>query len=224
MSSAQPEAEVYPSFASFRRRETLPRPSTAAMRLIWTLDGSLTSLKVMNEGLDPDAPLEPYFQQRPEGTGWHAIAEMPVTRHKISSVTVNIRPFERWAEDWEESHRHAEPGIPGCIFGEAEDDETDPPLLMCCGEERPRDTAPVLVRASAKPYLRVHDYMSVMHPWLMERNGRILAALGVWDGRPLPADTKLAVRHAGDDSLSISLWEEWLATERDWANTPIVEI
>lgn len=223
MSDAQSEAEVYPSFASFRRRETLPLPSIAAMRLIWTLDGPLTSLMVMNEGRDPDAPLEPYYQQTGEGTGWHAIAEMPLTRHKISSVTVNIRPFERWAEDWEESHRHADPGIPGCVFGEAEDEETDPPLLRCCGEERPSDTAPVLVRASAKPYLTVHDYLSAVHPWLMERKGRILAALGVWDGRPLPADTKMAVRYAGYDSLGVCVWEDWLASARRWANTPIAE-
>lgn len=210
--------EVYPSYASFRRRETVPFPSIAILRLIWPLDGPLSSLQVMNEACDPDTTLEPYFSETPSGTQIHPIASMPVTRHKISSVSVHLTMLRRWAEDWEAVHQHAEEGMTGCIFGEAEDGETDPPLLRCCGEERPRDTLALLIRASEKPYLTVHDYVSAVHPWLMSLKNRILGAKNVWGDLPVSRDAKLLVANAGDDDLSIQTWDEWLHWARYWAN------
>ncbi len=218
---AQAEAEAYPSYASFRRRATIPLASVEARRLMWTLDGPLTSLMVMNDGRDPDGPLEPYFQQTISGTKWHPIADMPLTRHKISSVAVTLSAFTRWAEDWEQAHQHAEPGDPGCVFGEAEDDETDPPLLRCCGESRPRDTAPLLVRASEQPYVTIHDYVSAVHPWLMDLKDKIRSAMGVWDGRAIPRNKKLVVINAGNDNLKIRDWNSWLIQARQRAYIPV---
>ncbi|PVH74013.1 hypothetical protein DL98DRAFT_605839 [Cadophora sp. DSE1049] len=50
-----------------------------------------------------------------------------------------------------------------------------------------------------EPYVTVHDFVTAVHPWLVELRGDILAAMKVWEGSdepmgtPLPNDTDLLV-------------------------------
>lgn len=99
----------------------------------------------------------------------------------------------------------------GCVFGEDEDGE--PLLLECYGEGRPRRPPPLVVRASEKPYVTVHDYLSAVHPCLLGLRGEILAAMNVND-TPLPPATKMTVNHSAVGCLSIMEEERWFGHQR----------
>ena len=99
----------------------------------------------------------------------------------------------------------------GCIFGEDEDGESL--LLECYGEKRPKPPLSSVVMASEKPYVTVHDYLSVVHPWLLGLRGEIFTAMNVGD-EPLPENTKLMVNHDAAYSLSIMEEEMWFGYKR----------
>jgi hypothetical protein len=162
---------------------------------------------------NPDGPREAYFRQILAGTSWHPSSEAPLTQPPVSSVTVKVYELEMWEDEWEESHRHAEPGDPEFVFGEVGDDD-GPRLLRCCGEDRPQKTPPLEVTASEKPYGAVHDYLSAVHPWLMGLRPDILRAKNVREGEPLPAEIKLMVNYNALDSLMIDEEQSRLVLKR----------
>lgn len=49
--------------------------------------------------------------------------------------------------------------------GEVEDEEGE--LLCCCGSDRPKRALPLVIEASNKEYITIHDYVLTLRPWLM---------------------------------------------------------
>lgn len=68
-------------------------------------------------------------------------------------------------------------------------------LVECCGTQRPRSKDATLQVKAVGAFLTVHDYVSQVHPWLMDMRERLLEALGWLNGRagPWAPETKLLV-------------------------------
>ncbi|RYP59998.1 hypothetical protein DL769_008315 [Monosporascus sp. CRB-8-3] len=194
--------------------------TSALKRLYWTLQGPIsTEIFVMEEEQNPDSPREAYFRQTLAGTSWHPISQEALTEPKVSSITVKVDDLKTWEDDWlEYHHRHAEPGIEGCVFEEIEAEE-EPELLMCCEEVRPKEHIPLVINASEKPYLTVHDYVTALHPWLMGLRNDILQAKNMWN-YTVPPETKLAVNYQGLDYLMIEEEEFWISFIRGYLQIP----
>ncbi|KAI2636486.1 hypothetical protein GGS26DRAFT_589096 [Hypomontagnella submonticulosa] len=107
-----------------------------------------------------------------------------------------------------------------CVFGELADfdpdeDEDGPGhVLKCCGSERPRKKAAYLVVKAAPEFVAVHDYVPVVHPWLMGLCADILGAMAVRDSKDLPAETNLVVNYDGTEYLMIQEEESWPVAQR----------
>ena len=138
-SNQQDEAQVppYPSYEQLRGNFTLIQPTVdAAQRLIWPLNGPLSSsISIMKERRNWESP-EPYFQQTSDGTGtWHAVSKMPLTEPKVSSITVSVYKLDHWEDYWLEEHeQHSSPGgggEPSARYGQL-------PNLGLEGEEEKR--------------------------------------------------------------------------------------
>jgi hypothetical protein len=167
---------------------------------------------------------------------------LPLTNPKISSVTVHVYDFDRWEEEWVELHRghvDLDDAVPYPYYDD-NDFETEPlpdddpeeddegpryTLLKCCGLKRPRGKAHTLVvkpTVSGNNFITVHDYLSAVHPWLMSLREDILWAKGVWDGAPLPANTKFML-DLGQDLLMIYEVDEWINRTRREAAGQVIE-
>jgi len=228
-----------PSFEELREAQQHIRHSPATKRLFWSLDGPLsTSIKIMENFSNPDS-LEPYFRQTTGGTSWHPISESPLTDPKMSSVTVHVYEFDWWEEDWLDIHADhvdldARVHYSGDDFEigplpnyDPEVDEEGPEhLLMCCGTKRPCGKAHTLVvkpTVSGNNFITVHDYLSAVHPWLMNLREDILWAKGLADDAPLPANTKLLVDLLLPSSLRITEAAEWIDRTRKEAAGQVIE-
>ena len=107
--------------------------------------------------------------------------------------------------------------------GGDEDGDVEPALLRCCGEDRPKRHVPLVITAplsSGRQHVTVHDYVSALHLWLMAQRDAILAAKDVWEDRPLPVDTKLAVNYHGPGHLMIDELDDWLMRMRGPRHIP----
>jgi hypothetical protein len=118
------------------------------------------------------------------------------------SITVKVFELDTWDHQWEEYHEHADPEDEGCVYGPLDDDGSGE-LLECCGEQRPEAPQSLVVDASAKEYVTVHDYVSAAHEWLLEHFSDISSAVNIWDDGEALAGQKLVVIHANLQSLSI---------------------
>ncbi|KAI7777445.1 hypothetical protein LA080_003540 [Diaporthe eres] len=204
----------------------LPRLTLNACRLFLTLQGPMNvSVFVLDADRNPDATREPYFQRvDPDETIWHPISREPLTQPKVSSILVSVDDLEDFPSVWLDGHEpHAEPDSDDCVFGrlgaegagDAEDGDGEVELLRCCGTDLPREIPPLLVEAAEGPYVTVHDYVAAVHPWLLGLRGNILWALNdITEGKPLPAETDLAVGMYGPDSLNIMTEDEWFSDAR----------
>lgn len=232
------------TYEALRSAQESVRLTDAAKRLLWTLPGPLsTSVMVMAEQQNPDSPREAYFQQTLGGASWHAIASEALTEPRVSSIAVMVDDLYIWVDQWEESHRHAEPGDEGCVFGrdpeeeaaegerdddadaDDDDDEDELVLLRCCGMNRPKIHTPLVVKpppASGRQYITVHDYLSAVHPWLIAQWDDILEARNVWEDRPPSAVTKLAVNYHAPDHLMLGDVEDWLSFMKGGRHVPQV--
>ncbi|OBT85704.1 hypothetical protein VE02_05944 [Pseudogymnoascus sp. 03VT05] len=230
-SNHQDEAQVppYPSYEEIRSDLSLVQPTVdGTQRLIWPLNGPLTSLSIMKERGSWDSP-EPYFQQTSDGSGtWHPVSKMPLSEPKVSSITVSVWDLDLWEDDWLEEHeQHSSPsggeGEPSARYGrlpdlgledeereeeEEGDEDYDPnmQLLMCCGEIRPhgKDVKLVVKPATGgEGFVTVHDYVSALHPWLMNMKEDIVKAKGVL-GQHVPPVTELLVDCAPLENVVIN--------------------
>lgn len=202
---------------------------------------SLDLSEIMAEQQNSDSPRESYFQQTLGGVSWHAIAPEALTEPRVSSITVRVDVLYIWVDQWEESHRHAEPGGEGCVFGrdpgeqeaegerdndaDATDDEDELVLLRCCGTNRPKIHTSLVVKppsASGRHYITVHDYLSAVHPWLVAQWNDILEARDLWEDRPPSAVTKLAVNYHGPEHLLLDDVESWLSFMKGGRHVPQV--
>jgi hypothetical protein len=211
-------SSILPSYGDLRQAD-------AVGRLFWQIQGPLeTNLFVLSERKNPDSAREPYFQQSLNGTTWHPISQESLTRLNVSSIRVEVDQLKSWEENWLESHRHAFPGQPGCVYRKIYDDEEDEnegyeeeeglKLIRCCDTERPKETLPLEVRASTQPYVTVHDYVTTVHPWLLGLRQDILQAMNVWEDKPLPEDTKLMVNFNALHDLTIMEEQRWIEFAR----------
>ena len=50
--------------------------------------------------------------------------------------------------------------------------------MRCCDQDRPHDTLPLVVLSTKQLFVIVHDYVTQVHAWLQELEGRYIACLG----------------------------------------------
>lgn len=220
------EAEI-PSFETLVRSarngdHPQPQDSTHARRLYWTLQGPLSeAITVMDTNRNPDAPRKPYCQSL-NPLSWHSISQEPFTTPVVSSISVTVDDLEQYEINWLDDHgRHADVNCDNCEFGQLDESGSEPEVLRCCGTDRPRDIPPLVIKATVKPFITVHDYVSAVHPWLLSLRDKILWALNdVTEDKPLPAGTKLCVNTTWPNSLWIWKEEEWVPHIRRCYNTP----
>lgn len=198
-------------------------PGPLSGRLKWSLPSPLESaVSVLSDGSAPTGPSEPYFTPTSDGGTWHAISEESICITPQSTITTRICDFDTWESDWEERHAdHADPDDPECVFaepegsdgdGEDEDDDDEGErgdLLECCGEKRPQPPGPLVIHATTKEYVTVHDFVSAVHPWLMQHFSDIWEALHIWDGDEYDQSQKLVVSYSDLESLSIISEDMW---------------
>jgi hypothetical protein len=178
----------------------------------------------------PNGPLEPYYNQASDT--WHPVAQLPITEPKVSSITVRVYQLEEWDSAWCEEHwEHTDPdseegmndGVEWSIV-ELDDGTTEPELLRCCGTmRRGGKNFSVMAKptvAGEEGFVTVHDFLKVVHPWLMGLKREILTAKGILDGddQPLRNETELMVNSNGFESLMIERKDEWIGFKR---RTPV---
>jgi len=206
------EAGRTPSYETARETHLQVVLTHDARRLYWTLSGPLTSaISVMDDKwYDPDVPLESYCVQAELSLSWHSIAQSALTEPKISSVTVSVEQLNDWEDEWWELRRDNDDLVP---VGTDFDEEDDGPqsALRSCYEDMPRDEKATLVVKATEAFVTVHDYVSVVHPWLMSLREKILQASGdLLDNIPLPPDTRLMVQaFPSPDCITTVEEEEW---------------
>ncbi|KAK3938521.1 hypothetical protein QBC46DRAFT_389865 [Diplogelasinospora grovesii] len=223
------------------RQWVRPAP-TSGQLLFWPLDGPLdTAISVMSSPSNPDAR-EPYYNQSTgtwHPVAKLPITEPKVS--SITVHVSELQDWEEtWCDaHWDHSDPDAPDAFEGVEWGTLrnvnEDDERDddgaedgddegegegkPQLLRCCGMARPRGKdASVVVKPARTDgeedggFVTVHDYLTVVHPWLMGLRGDILGAMGTMDGQdePLGEDTDLMVNCNALDGLRMDTRDVWI--------------
>lgn len=215
----------YPSYEALLEAQQWVRPApNSGQLLFWTLKGPWTSaISVMPGPSSPAGPLEPYYNQ--DNKSWHPISHLSITEPKVSSITARVYQMDEWDAMWCEEHEeHADPdddeGGNDDVEWTAEvsdDGTTERELIKCCGEVRPRERGLSVTvkpsRAGDDAFVTVHDFLEVVHPWLMSLKNEILTAKGILEGNdgPLGNDMELMVNANGLESLMIESKEEWMA-------------
>lgn len=185
-----------------------------------------------------EGPHESYFRQTAEGGSWHPISQEPLTRTLVSSVTISASPMNDWSRRWLDYHyEHAEPGMPSCGFRRSTDngyvyavdeedlDAEEYELAKCCDEYVPTSWGPIVVRASGKSYVTIHDLLTTVHPWLMARREEVLSCLGQSNGDPpMPMETRLVVDYDLPNRLEIEVEHNWLRNKRSQNGERIVGV
>ena len=227
MSEPLPETTgpaVPPAYEVYREAHQPIGLSSDAKRLKWALEGPLHSaIEVMQSmKYDPKVPTEPYGEQTGPTTIWHPTSQSPLTDPKVSSVIVQIPSVDDWEYEWLEFHRFChDPDENGedpdeFLFGDLpdydpdSDEEDEVHLLRCCRADRPRKKGETLLVKATGAFLTIHDYVSVVHPWLLDRREHILGAEGdLMKNEPLPASTKLMISNGLPDEVSFETEEDW---------------
>lgn len=186
--------------------DTLILISPASKRPLWTLNGPHESaIQVAPDPYyEPGAVMEPYF--RPGAAeSWHPVSQESLLVPQVPAVNVRIGCVDDWEQLWVELNRY-------CL-----DTKNDP--------RRPRAKNVELEVTTGGAFLTIHEYVSVVHPWLMGMRERLLDALGKLDGKavPWPSDTKLAVLQFGRRPLNIGTEDEWAYWHRKPNLEPRVE-
>ncbi|KAG4444403.1 hypothetical protein IFR05_000168 [Cadophora sp. M221] len=180
--------------------------------LIWPLTGPLDRAAILIK--QGSAAPEPYYNVT---TGqYHPLSTSSLTEPKISSITVRISELELWEDNWLERHaQHSDPDAddngPDVEWRAFPDwdpdfDEGEMQLVKCCGESRPRVKQASLTVTPARDglgYVTIHDYLSVVHPWLVSLQGELKAALTTLYDQPLEPDVQLSVNSTTLDDVTI---------------------
>lgn len=212
--------------------------SPDARRIRWALNGPLeTSISVVQCGrvFDPEEVPEPYYlgdKEDHEGgpACWHSISRSPLSEPRVSSVKVVVDPLDEWDRFWMDVHEgHTDPDAtydPAEVLYEplppAERDANleDKKLLRCCGEDRPLGKeSDLIVRGTGEGgFVTIHDFLSVVHPYLLSRRDEILEAMELDGGRsgkrPFERETKLMVMWLNPGYLDIQTEYEWMRSSK----------
>ena len=121
----------YPPLAALRAAQQSVQPSAAGGKLLfWPLDGptlETSGLAVMAGPTNPDVRA-PYYNA---ATGvWHPVSQLPISKPRVSSITVRVTELEDWEGNWEGTHCDH-------VAGEEGDDSGGVGSIECCGMERP---------------------------------------------------------------------------------------
>ncbi|KAF4482279.1 hypothetical protein CGGC5_v009480 [Colletotrichum fructicola Nara gc5] len=136
----------------------------------------------------PNPPHELFTTQNLIGNiSWHAISHEALTEPKIKTISFHADVSKRWQGEWIEWHlRHASPDDDDCVYGELlddlhyesecsssegdeEDDDGDEgELLRCSDTDRPKQALPLVIETSNIECITINDYVSALHPWLMD--------------------------------------------------------
>jgi hypothetical protein len=222
--SGTTESTIPPAYEVYREAHQPIGLSSDAKRLKWALEGPLSSAIEVMHGMkyDPDIPTEPYGDQTAATTIWHPISRSSLTDPKVSSVIVHIESVEDWENQWLEFHRFCHhPDENGedpdeFLFGDLpdydpdSDEEDEVHLLRCCRADRPRKKGETLLVKATGAFLTIHDYLSVVHPWLLGRREDIFGAEGdLMKNEPLAANTKLMISYGLPDQVNFNTEEDW---------------
>ena len=205
-------------------------------RFRWTLDGPLETSITIGRGrrFDPDEIREPYYQGVDEHGKpiWHPFSQIPLVdgdSNRLSSLKLRVDPLDDWDYFWMENHdRHTEPDldiydpadvlygpIPDPVLAE-EYGGGDRHLLKCCGgQNRPlgKGTNVVIVPAPRAEFVTVHDFVSVVHPYLLARRDDIIDGMNEDPGRfgkPFRSEIKLFVDWCGGSSVDMKDEADWM--------------
>lgn len=78
---------------------------------------------------------------------------------------------------------------------------------------RPRGKKTQVVAKATGDFVTIHDFLSVVHPYLMARRDEILVAMDEDPGRlrgPFPPETKLMADWRSPKTVEVSDEAEWL--------------
>lgn len=203
----------------------------------WTLNGPIETAITLARDWDfePNEATEPYYQGLEKGKPiWHPIAKTSITKPKVSSLQLYVEPLDLWDYNWMEVHEgHTEPDeeydpaevlygpLPDPVKAEAAGLDGDKQLLVCCGLKRPWERGTEFLVKATGPYVTVHDFVSVVHPYLMARRDDILDSMNLDWGRtrkPFLPETRLMVQWIGSRGLDVVDEAEWM--ERHTRQTP----
>jgi hypothetical protein len=83
-------------------------------------------------------------------------------------------------------------------------------LLRCCRADRPRKKGETLLVKATGAFLTIHDYLSVVHPWLLRRREDIFGTEGdLVKNEPLAANTKLMISYGLPDQVNFETVGDW---------------
>ncbi len=176
----------------------LPLLSNPGRRLLWTLQGPLSSsISVLGEDRNPDGPREPYLTQ---DNARHPIGDEPITTLPVVTLAVSEENIDGWRDEWYN------------INYEGFDEDIRP-----AAGDLPPTFEPAVVTASNGEFVSIHDYVTVVHPWLMARREQILRARHVGDDHYTPGEVeeKLLVVPQNTELVVAEDEEEWVELMRE---------
>lgn len=228
------QSSSFPSYEE-RHRQELPkgrghqtRISPDARQIRWTLNGPLeTSISIVQLGseFDPEEVPEPYYLGKEDDNegNWHPFSRSPLSEPKVSSVKLFVNPLDEWDYFWMVEHEeHTDPDAkydPAEVLYEPVPEGSTYPggqkLLRCCGEDRPlgKETDLVVRGTGDGGFVTIHDFLSVVHPYLMSRRDEILEAMALDGGRPgerpFGPETELIVTWTNPGAVDIQTADEF---------------
>lgn len=171
----EPSEPPFPSYEEVQRDLSKRIAFTDAMRrLYWPLQGEFPfNMSAMKR---PRAPteLEPLFQPGDSSNDdtWHEVASQPISRPRVSSISVFPRELDDWQANWKNYHlEHASPetnaefirlGDLDIDMRDPEADQDAPFLIRCCGEDRPlgkRGLTMTVTPSASGDFVTVKDYI-----------------------------------------------------------------
>lgn len=191
-----PDTNSSAPLPSYEERARVQDPvlvSADARCIRWTLNSPLeAAISVAGDySFDPDEVPKPYYRS-PYGDDkeptWHPFSQSPLTEPKVSSLRLHVDPLDDWDYYWMENHEgHTDPAgtydPAQVLYGplvdadEYEKRDGDKHLLLCCGMERRRGKKTDVVVKATGNFVTIHDFISVVHPYLMARRDEDLEAM-----------------------------------------------
>ena len=157
--------------------------------------------------------------------GFQPISDSPVSSPPVSSITVTVRCLDSRSDDWDDAHHDCLPDDKTVVTLPDGTEQT----TRCCGEDRPGPGPSVTVTASRQPFVTIHDYIMVVHPWLLAVEPDIRAAIRNHPLATLPATVDVYIHPAAVSPLSLQdsrstrpaaeegLWKQIADTATRWA-------